>query len=189
MSLLSPLQFCGLLWTGWIIYWAAAAPFTLKVKQREGLARLQHTVPTAFALLAVFHDGHIPELAWGRLHDLAAIAWLGVLLTLAGHCFSVWARVHLGKYWSGTVALKEGHRIVDTGPYRHLRHPIYTGLLAAALGSALAAGTVEALAAVILMVPAYAIKWRREERLMLGEFGSAYAEYMKRTKALIPGLL
>jgi protein-S-isoprenylcysteine O-methyltransferase Ste14 len=182
----APLHICGLLWAIWIVYWIASAAFTLKTKKNEGIARLQHTAPTAFALFAVFHEGRIPELSWGQLHDIAALAWFGVALTVSGLCFSAWARVHLGKYWSGTVALKEGHRLVDTGPYRLVRHPIYTGLLFAALGSALAAGTVEALAGVVVMVPAYIIKWRREERLMLGELGVAYADYMKRTKAIIP---
>jgi protein-S-isoprenylcysteine O-methyltransferase Ste14 len=94
--------------------------------------------------------------------------------------------VHIGKYWSGTVALKEGHRLVSTGPYSLVRHPIYTGLLAAVLGSAIAAGTWEAFLGFAVMIPAYIIKWRREERLLEGEFGQEYRDYMKKTKAIVP---
>jgi protein-S-isoprenylcysteine O-methyltransferase Ste14 len=179
-----------LLWIGWIFVWIVFANFTLKMKRNEGLARLQHTVPTTLGLLLIFHDG--PDLAFlslGRLHDCAALAWFGAALTAAGQGFSIWARVHLGKYWSGTVALKEGHKIVSSGPYAVVRHPIYTGLLSAALGSALAAGTKEAMLGILILFPSYALKWRREEKLMLGEFGAEYEAYRKRTKAIIPYLL
>lgn len=102
--------------------------------------------------------------------------------------FSSWARIHLGQYWSGTVALKEGHKLVTSGPYRLVRHPIYTGLFMAVLGSAAAAATVEAFVSFAVMLAAYAVKWRREEKLLLGEFGQEYRDYMTRTKALIPYL-
>ena len=181
-----PLAICSWLWAFWALVWVVSANFTLKTKQYEKIARLQHTVPTTFALIAIFFSRDIPELDWGRLHNSEIIAWLGVVLTALGHGFSFWARRHLGKYWSGTVALKENHKLIDTGPYALVRHPIYTGLLLAVFGSALAAGTVQAVVAFCIMVPAYIIKWRREEKLMRQEFGQEYAAYMQRTKAIIP---
>ncbi len=183
-----PLDLCEFLWLAWVLFWVAAAPFTLRAKKREGLARLQHSVPTAFGMVAVFHRGAVHGLDWGPLYHSAAAAWFGLLLTAAGQAFSVWARIHIGKYWSGTVALKKGHKIIDTGPYALVRHPIYTGLLAAALGSAMAAGTREAFAGVIVMIAAYAIKWRREEKLLLQEFGADYEAYRRRTRTIIPWL-
>ena len=182
----TPINICGLLWLAWMFCWIVSAQFVLKMKKNEHIQRLQHTVPTAFGMLAIFHQGQIPELSWGALYDSAALAWTGVALTATGHAFSGWARVHIGKYWSGTVALKEGHKLVTTGPYAFVRHPIYTGLLTSVLGSAMAAGTREAFAGFAVMIVGYIIKWRREEKLMRQEFGQEYADYMARTKAIIP---
>jgi protein-S-isoprenylcysteine O-methyltransferase Ste14 len=183
-----PLHVCGWLWLAWIFYWVVSAQFTLKTKRHETFARLQHTIPTAIGVVTIFNEGRVPELSWGRLHDCAALAWSGVALTVAGHAFSVWARIHLGKYWSGTVALKVDHKIIDTGPYALVRHPIYTGLLTSALGSAIAAGTKEAFVGLFIMIAGYIVKWKREEKIMLSEFGAAYADYMKRTKVIVPFL-
>jgi protein-S-isoprenylcysteine O-methyltransferase Ste14 len=65
-------------------------------------------------------------------------------LTMPGVCFAVWARSHLGKYWSGRITLKEDHRVIQTGPYAWVRHPIYSGLLLALLGTVLTVGTLQA---------------------------------------------
>jgi len=187
--MLLPLDICGWLWIGWAFIWIVSANFTLKTKQRETIQRLQHTIPTTFCLIAIFHRGSVPELDWGRAHNSAILSWIGMGLTVVGHAFSIWARAHLGKYWSGTVALKQDHRLITSGPYAFVRHPIYTGLLLAVFGSALAAGTVEAIVSFCIVVPAYIIKWRREERLMRQEFGAAYEEYARNTKAIIPYLV
>jgi len=91
-----------------------------------------------------------------------------VLIVAAGLGFTVWARIHLGRNWSGTVTLKQGHEFVRSGPYRYVRHPIYTGLLAAFAGSALARGELRGIVAVAI---AFAALWRKlklEER-WLGE--------------------
>lgn len=185
MSPLFPLQAATWLWVVWVFYWVVSSQFVLKQKKREGLARIQHTIPTLIGVVCVFHV--LSEKAWlGYFCEALPLRWLGVAIVLAGHCFSMWARVHLGKYWSGTVALKEGHRLITTGPYGLVRHPIYTGLLSAVFGTALAAGTWEALLGFCVMVPAYIVKWRREERVMTGEFGQEYLDYMKKTKAIVP---
>lgn len=183
-----PLQVCGALWCGWVFYWVVSAQFTLKMTKNETFQRLQHTVPTLIGILTIFYGHEIQALDWGQLYTNAAVAWLGVFVTAAGHAFSIWARIHLGKYWSGTVALKYEHKIIDTGPYAFVRHPIYTGLLTSALGSAMATGTKEAFAGFAIMILGYIVKWKREEKLMLQEFGLAYADYMKRTKTIIPYL-
>ncbi len=185
----TPLDICGWLWMAWAFYWVVSANFTLKTKKNETIARLQHTIPTFFGMVAIFHRGSVPALDWGHLHHCIPVAWLGVLITLAGQGFAVWARIHLGKYWSGTVALKENHKLVTSGPYAFVRHPIYTGLLSAVLGSAMAAGTWEALAGFAAMVPAYILKWKREEWVMSREFGTEYDSYKKRTKAILPFLI
>lgn len=185
MSPLLPLQACAWLWAIWLFYWVVSAQFVLKQKKKEGLARIQHTIPTFIGFLCIFHV--LSEEVWlGQAIGSVPVKWAGVALVAAGHLFSVWARIHIGKYWSGTVALKEGHKLVTTGPYALVRHPIYTGLLTSVLGSAIAAGTGEALIGFAVMIPAYVRKWRREERLMEGEFGQEYRDYMKKTKAIVP---
>jgi protein-S-isoprenylcysteine O-methyltransferase Ste14 len=186
MADLSALKVCGWLWMAWIFYWVFSAQFVLKMKKNETFQRLQHTIPTFIGLMTIFYGTEIPELSWGPAYAKGIVNWIGVPVTLAGHAFSIWARIHLGKYWSGTVALKHDHKIVDTGPYRFVRHPIYTGLLTSVLGSAVAAGTIQAFFGFVVMIFGYIIKWKREEKIMLSEFGPAYANYMKKTKAVIP---
>ena len=114
---------------------------------------------------------------------------VGVTLVALGLAFSVWARIALGGNWSGSVTLKQHHDIIRTGPYRFIRHPIYTGLVVAFLGSALARGEWRGLVAVAIVVAALWRKWRLEERWLEEFFGPAYADYRRATWALIPFLL
>ena len=110
-------------------------------------------------------------------------------LVVAGLSFSVWARRTLGGNWSGTVTVKVDHELVQTGPYRRIRHPIYTGLLLAVFGSGLAAGRVYGIAAFALIAIALVWKLRLEERWMLAEFGERYERYRRSSWALIPFVL
>jgi len=108
-----------------------------------------------------------------------------VLLVAAGLGFSVWARVHLGRNWSAEVVVKQDHALIRSGPYRHLRHPIYSGMLLAFLGMALAFGEWRGLLALALVFASFARKSRMEERFMRETFPE-YAEYQRETRALIP---
>ena len=92
-------------------------------------------IPLGAGFWLIFHSDK-PYFA-GWLYDSPAIGWTGTALTAAGLLFTVWARTHLGKYWSGIITLKQVHKLIRTGPYRIVRHPIYTGFLTAALGSAI----------------------------------------------------
>lgn len=110
---------------------------------------------------------------------------VGVIVCYAGFAFAVWARRHLGRNWGMPMTFKQGHEMVTTGPYRYVRHPIYTGMMLALLGSAVVAGTPWLL--VFLGMVIYCVySARTEERLMLENFSEPYAEYKKRTKAFIP---
>jgi protein-S-isoprenylcysteine O-methyltransferase Ste14 len=109
----------------------------------------------------------------------------GLILCLAGFSLAVWARVHLGRNWGMPMSLKEGHELVTTGPYRYVRHPIYSGMLLAILGSALATGRVWLVLFVAMAI--YCVySARTEEGLMLQQFPEEYTRYKKRTKAIIP---
>ena len=98
----------------------------------------------------------------------AAVAGLGLALAL-------WARHHLGNYWSGAISIKFGHRIIRTGPYGWVRHPIYAGIICAVAGSALATERMTGLLAILLVVAAYTRKIPREEQALVAELGDAYA--------------
>ncbi len=96
------------------------------------------------------------------------------ILCIAGLVFCVWARVTLGRNWSGTITLKEGHELIERGPYRFVRHPIYTGMLAMFLASAIALGHLGGFAAVLLAFVSFWIKLGEEEKLMLRQFPDQY---------------
>ncbi len=119
----------------------------------------------------------------------AQTAWTGVWIVLIGVVLAVWARTILGGNWSGTATLKAGHTLVRSGPYRIVRHPIYTGILVGVLGTAIANGTLHALIAVPLCALSYWMKIQSEEDLLVGQFGQDYLQYRARVKALIPYLL
>jgi protein-S-isoprenylcysteine O-methyltransferase Ste14 len=117
------------------------------------------------------------------------VAWAGVVLCVAGLSFCIWARAILGRNWSGTVTLKEGHELIERGPYRLVRHPIYTGLLAMFLGTVVVLGHVAGIAGLVLVFVSFWIKLRDEERIMLKQFPDQYAAYQQRVKRIIPFVL
>ena len=179
----------GSLWLTWAIYWAIAAADVKHSRQREPVSsRALHFVPMllAAALLLLPHFGH-QNILFHRLFPASRTAsGVGCLLILSGLGFSVWARIHLGRNWSGRITVKDGHELIQTGPYAIVRHPIYTGLLLAIIGSAVAIGELRALLAVALMWVSYQRKLGIEERWMAGAFGAQYKQYQRRTCALIP---
>jgi protein-S-isoprenylcysteine O-methyltransferase Ste14 len=112
----------------------------------------------------------------------------GFALTLAGCLFAIWARLTLGANWSGRATLKANHALIVSGPYALARHPIYSGLLLASAGTALARGEWRCILGITLIVLAFAIKIGQEEKLMLQTFPHAYPQYRQRVKALFPGV-
>src|SRR6202789_3450737 len=115
--------------------------------------------------------------------------WLGAAVTIAGLLFAVWARVYLGRNWSRSVTIKQGHELITTGPYTMVRHPIYTGVLTGLLGTAIALSQVRGFLAFVLFFLAFWIKLRMEEQWMRSQFGEAYDSYAHQTAALVPYLL
>ena len=123
----------------------------------------------------------LPEADWIRA--------LGCGLALAGAVLACWARKTLGDNWSVAVQLKAGHELVERGPYRWMRHPIYSGRLHAFLGTAVLIGEGRGLAALAIVFVSFWFKLRLEERWLGEQFGPAYAGYRARVKALVPGVL
>ena len=115
--------------------------------------------------------------------------WSGAAITAGGMLFSVWARRYLGKNWSQAVTLKEGHELITSGPYALVRHPIYTGLLLAFVGCAVARGEWRGLLAVALVFGALWRKLRLEETWMRVQFGESYEAYSRQVAALVPYII
>ena len=179
------------LWSLWILYWFIAARDGKAVQRREPvLSRLGHLLPLFAAAYLLDADRLPGGFLGGRLWpSTEATFWTGVALLAGGLAFSVWARIHLGRNWSGTVTVKEDHELIRTGPYRLVRHPIYTGLLLGILGSALPQGEWRGVVAVLIVLVALWRKLRLEERWMGEVFGAAYANYRREVRALVPFLI
>ncbi len=174
------------LWLAWVIGWYAGGIFAARTRRAESWpALLSHAVPLGLGFFLIFHNWHAPLLA-GRLYDNRWAQVASDVVTAAGLLFTVWARLHLGKYWSAVITLKQGHQLIRTGPYRIVRHPIYTGFIAAALGSATVMGTGDAIVGWVLVVTSCAIKISREERLLTAEFGDAYLQFKREVPMLVP---
>lgn len=183
------------IWLGFLLCWLWYARRVKAVQRREGVAVrfAKYWLPllVAGALLgpgAWFGDGD-HGLKTRFVPRSGAVAALGCLLTLAGVAFAVRARQVLGRNWSVAVQLKREHELIVRGPYRWVRHPIYSGLLLAFLGTAIAIGEVRALLALAIVAVSFWFKLRLEERWLEQQFGQAYADYRARVRALVPGVL
>lgn len=177
----------SLLWLGWIAYWIVAARDVKAVAETASReSRVLYSIPllVAAVLLLDTHLGHFFNIRLAPHTPL--VAWLGALLTAAGVAFACRARVALGGNWSGQVTVKEGHELIRTGPYALSRHPIYTGLVLALFGTALAVGEMRGLIALVLATGSFIYKMGIEEGVMRRTFGGAYDDYARQVKALIP---
>jgi protein-S-isoprenylcysteine O-methyltransferase Ste14 len=113
-----------------------------------------------------------------------------LILMAVGIILRQWAVLVLGRYFSETVAVQEGQKVVDTGPYRYIRHPAYTGVLIVFLGIGLAIQSWGAtLLLLVVFALAYGYRISVEEKALASELGDEYVRYMKGTKRLIPFIL
>ena len=176
------------LWWGWGLYWMLSALRNKATQRRESLAsRLAHVLPLAVgAALIAWPARRWSALAWRLWPTSLAAYWVGVALVIAGLGFAVWARVHLGGNWSGTVTVKQGHELIRSGPYAYVRHPIYTGLITALLGTTVASGTVHAAIGLAIIVASFVRKLGTEEDFMRETFPGEYQRYSAEVPALIP---
>ena len=175
------------LWIAWVAYWIVAARDTKATNWREPLtSQALHRAPLWAAIWLLALPDTVPRvLTQSFLPPSTALQVASVLLAITGMTVSVWARRHLGRNWSGTVTVKEAHTLVRTGPYGYVRHPIYSGLLLALLGTALAIDEWRGLVAFLLAFVALILKSRIEEDRMRATFAD-YDEYRRRTAALVP---
>ena len=175
------------LWFTWAVYWFASAAGAKATRRRESPgSRLAHLIPLAAGGALLAWDAPAGWLAQRLWRGSSLFCGVGVALIAAGLAFAVWARVHLGRNWSGTVTVKKGHELIRSGPYRWVRHPIYTGILAAVLGTAIASGTVHGAIGFLIIAVALLRKLRIEEAFMRETFPGEYERYAAAVPALVP---
>lgn len=185
---ITPMALIGCSWDAVALVWLIGLAFKrATLHTQPGAYRLVHLAlgVLGFTLLSGrwFRSGWL-ALRW--LPDTLTIAYIGAALTVLGCLFAIRARVHIGANWSGRVSLMAGHELVTTGPYAIVRHPIYTGILTAVVGTALAGGELRGLVAIVVILLAFLVKISHEEKLMMVTFPQAYPGYRERAKALIP---
>ena len=178
-------------WLSFLMYWAVSAVGVKKDVQQRGSygASLIVRVVIIVALATWISSGRlaplVAKIAPYTDHPSLTLQIVGILLCFAGIAFAIWARVHIGRNWSPVPTLKEDHELVTSGPYRIVRNPIYTGILLAFLGSALAGGLVYYFLFVCFLF-VFGYRVFREDRLMMERFPNTYPAYRRKTKALIP---
>src|SRR5262245_26929000 len=170
--MIAPASFVNLLWILWLASWVLASLWTARtVVQQSSTARLTHGVFIwAGALLLFGRPAWLEALLRPLFPASAWTAWVGVVLCASGLAFAGWARVYLGRCWSSAVTLKADHALIRDGPYALTRHPIYTGLLLALMGTALARDSVAGLIGLGLLLAGILVKIRQEERILLDHF-------------------
>jgi protein-S-isoprenylcysteine O-methyltransferase Ste14 len=178
-------------WVVWAISWIVAALWSRRTEAQlpPRQAWTYRILVTSGALLLLLPRNE-RFLGTTRLWHIGFIeAHVLLLLTVLGIAFTWWARIWLGPLWSSAVTRKEGHIVVDTGPYALVRHPIYTGILLAAFASGLAKATALGLCGVAVMAFGLWVKARYEENFLSAELPSdAYGAYRKRVPMLVPFL-
>ncbi|HTS48461.1 MAG TPA: isoprenylcysteine carboxylmethyltransferase family protein [Bryobacteraceae bacterium] len=178
------------LWLFFVAVWMLAALTSKRtVRRQTSTSRIIQAALTVLAFLLVFQPWRFDVLNVHFVPASRLLTFCGVLLTAAGIGFAIWARFTLGRNWSSAVTLKQDHELIRNGPYRIVRHPIYSGMLLALLGTAIGYGKVACLIGVAIAFLGFWIKWRTEEQFMIEQFGSQYTQYRREVKAVIPGVL
>jgi protein-S-isoprenylcysteine O-methyltransferase Ste14 len=178
-------------WGIFFVTWVVAAIFTKRTVYREsGGQRLLYIVPIIIGWFLVFRGRRLPyPFNVSVIPRSDGVLVVAAILCVCGFAFCLWARAVLGRNWSGTVTLKEGHELIVRGPYRLVRHPIYTGLLAMIIATVIQQGHIAGIIGLVLVFVSLWIKLSEEEQVMLKQFPDQYAAYQQRVRRLIPFVL
>ena len=176
------------IWMALVVVWVVGALRTKRtVRSQSSASQLLYTAILLTGVFLIFaKQSGIPWLDRQLFPVTVPIALAGLLAVLMGVAFSIWARLMLGSNWSNRVTVKENHTLVRTGPYRIVRHPIYSGILLGMLGSALQRGGIRCFVGVLICGLSFWLKTRAEERFMVQSFGEQYLHYRDKVKALAP---
>jgi protein-S-isoprenylcysteine O-methyltransferase Ste14 len=188
MMMIHPEELVGAAWTALAAYWLVEGVRAKRTETWEGAGeRLAHVLmmAAAFYLVAIY-DARLGKLNERFMRERQWVTDLGVALAFAGAGFAIWARHHLGRYWSARVAIVSEHKLIRTGPYARMRHPIYTGMLVALVGTALVTGEYRALVGLGIVLYGLTRKAKKEEAFLAAQFGEDYQEYRRRTGFFLP---
>jgi protein-S-isoprenylcysteine O-methyltransferase Ste14 len=175
-----------ILWIAFSVYWSIAARDSAKSKEAESKGSTAlHQIVLNMALILLFWPA--PYLrGWFLPQSWHFMVAIGVTIQIAFFAIAISARRHLGKNWAAEVRIGEGHELVQSGPYRIVRHPIYTAMLGMFVGTAIASSQVHAPVAIALLFVAYLRKTRLEEEILRGTFGAKFDDYCRETWSLVP---
>ena len=178
-------------WGVFYAYWLASAAFTKKTEARESfIGSLIYRLPVALAAMVLVYAPRMPRpMSAVIFPSTTPICVLVIAFSTTGLVICIWARITLGRNWSSVVVLKVDHELVQAGPYRFVRHPIYSGFILMFAAIVLLVGRVAGILAFCLFVYSFVLKLRREERMMLKQFPTAYPEYVRKTKRLVPFII
>jgi protein-S-isoprenylcysteine O-methyltransferase Ste14 len=177
-----------LIWVAFYAYWFISAWKTRSPVKRKLPQSSFFTYGIFWIALCIFLMNWLsPDLVMMQvITESIGTTVTGLLVTIAGLAFAIWARLHLGKNWSGMPTIRQDHTLTRTGPYRFVRHPIYSGILLGILGTAIGVGYFIIFCFTIIVFGLFVIKFRMEEKFLEEEFGEEYTRYKKEVKALIP---
>ncbi len=176
-------------WGAWAAVWVGGWLYNLtKGPRTRSRVRTPEMILAGVAILIGLIHWAIPASFW----TATALSgpwpiYVGAVLLIGSTVFTIWARVVLGRMWSSSPGIKEGHALRTDGPYAVTRHPVYSGMLGMVLGSALLTGRWWGLSVFVLFAAYVAAKVHVEERLLLGVFGERYTAYQGRTPQIVPG--
>ena len=182
------LALAGYFWIAWALFWFySSRKVKTEIFHQGPLERVLHLGKLVLAFLLLFagpiYVGVFSAQLWPA-NQLTGI--LGLVISLGGVLWMIWARLHLGANWSAHVSLKQDHELIQSGPYQITRHPIYTGFILAILGDTIIVGQVRGLIALIIVIYTFSAKMRLEEEILKKQFPNQYSQYAMRVKRLIP---
>lgn len=188
--IIRPNETFEVIWIGWLVSWVAASFWSGRTAKRDTTWTTWAYRVAIFAgalLIAPWTAPALGEKQIWEVGNTGTYALVGVML--AGLLLTWLARIHLGRLWSSAITRKEQHRVVDTGPYAYVRHPIYAGIITALIATAIIEATLIALIGAALIALGLWLKARAEESFLMGELGQdAYRSYCRRVPMLIPFL-
>jgi len=175
-------------WVVFMVVWVLAALFTKRtVYHQSGARHLRYIAPMVLGWYLVFRGYRLrPPFNTHLFPQTEVILVAAAILCLCGLGCCLWARAALGRNWSGTVTLKENHELIVRGPYRLVRHPIYTGLLAMLIATWMEQGHIVGMLGLLFVFISFWIKLSDEEAVMSKQFPDQYAAYAAQVKRIIP---
>jgi len=184
-------KFTGLIiigcWITFLAYWLISAQWTKAIAEGQSLlSALAHRIPVGLGWFLLAYPGLPPPMNRPLIPHIDWVLVIGDAVCVSGLFFTIWARRTLAGNWSSDVTFKQGHELIKTGPYRFVRHPIYTGLLIMGLGTAIEIGRLRCFVGLVVVGIGFWIKLKQEEKLLLRHFPDDYPAYQKRVKALVP---